>query len=55
MKFELNKFGMSESSSMSKVQSSKVLSDRGEIGVIVVSGNTHSLFFIAIAIQNVGF
>ena len=40
---------------MSKVQSSKILSDGGEIGVIVVSGNKHSLFFIAIAIQNVGF
>ena len=55
MKFELNRFGMSGRSSMNKLQSSKVLSDGGEIEVIVVSRNTHSLFFIAIAIQNVGF
>ena len=45
---------MSESSFMSKVQSSRGLSDGGKIGVVVVSGSTSSLFFITIAIQNEG-
>ena len=40
---------------MSNVQSSKELSDGGEMGVVAVSGNKHSSFFIAIAMHNVGF
>ena len=42
--------------SMSNVQGSKGLPDGGKMGVVVVvSENTHSLFFITITMQNVGF